>query len=201
MKHIDPIFIPMVTLTQFECISMVVRYVKCRNPGCTVELLQAWEQPRHESELCPLRPVDCPLGCGGRMSRSGTFAHVDAACPLRTVTCSLNCGASVRARDVEIHLQDDCPHRVVRLRLLDFLRLSDFHGIGHWVFSFPQKIPLLSYYGELSLPYLYPFFHLHISFSASCLVLIHLLSFIYHSSCSSRWTALLCATVMCARAI
>ena len=31
------------------------RFVRCRNAGCHVELLQAWEQEQHESEFCPQR--------------------------------------------------------------------------------------------------------------------------------------------------
>ena len=56
------------TLVQHESTDCPRRAV-CRNEGCFIDGLQAWEQERHGWTLPPARR-GLPLGCGARMRRT-----------------------------------------------------------------------------------------------------------------------------------
>jgi ankyrin repeat protein len=106
-------------LVEHEANECPKRSVRCRNPGCHVELLQAWEQVQHEAELCPQRSIDCPLGCGQRLRLSLMGAHVDGDCPMRTVDCEFGCGATMRLKDrASKHNAFECPNRLAECKLM-----------------------------------------------------------------------------------
>ena len=101
------------TLVQHESTDCPRRAVKCRNEGCFIDGLQAWEQERHELELCTQRVVDCPLGCGARMRRTLMTNHTDNECVERMVDCALGCERTMRFKHRAKHEIRDCPHRLV----------------------------------------------------------------------------------------
>ena len=58
----------------------------------------------HERFLCPLRFVDCKLGCGERIAEHEREAHERDDCVLREVPCPHGCGALMQARQRHAHV-------------------------------------------------------------------------------------------------
>lgn len=80
----------------------------CRFDGCGIKLRRR-DRVRHEA-LCDFMPVqcrysvDCPL-----LLRSEVAHHEAEVCPHRPVLCPMNCGASIAFRHLDDHLGRECP--------------------------------------------------------------------------------------------
>ena len=113
----------------------------------------------HLRKSCPLRSVECPLGCGALTNLTGQASHVANECPKRIVECicgeeivaemmaehevencvytwtqcSYGCGTSVQKYKLADHLENHCPKRNVPCDLMCGLVLWAEEMESHYI--------------------------------------------------------------------
>ena len=85
------------------------RNVSCKY--CDTTELQAREKEHHESVVCKMRPVSCPL-CNEEMLSKDLNAHLGNVCPKRLEECVF-CGEQIRSNAMQHHTQSICKQRIV----------------------------------------------------------------------------------------
>ena len=79
----------------------------CQNRNVTCQLCQATfsanEADQHKRRYCPVREVQCRLGCGEKFAARNTEVHEKEACGMRLVNCSKGCGQTCAAKDLATH--------------------------------------------------------------------------------------------------
>jgi hypothetical protein len=83
----------------------------CQNRDVVCELCKATyvakDGDQHKRRFCPMREVQCRLGCLLRFPAQHTEAHEMTSCSMRLVNCSKGCGQTCAAKDQATH-ECDC---------------------------------------------------------------------------------------------
>ena len=68
---------------------------------------------KHQNKECKKRPYSCEFCCHHKTYDDVVNKHWDI-CPFKPVTCPMNCGKSPQRQNIDAHVNDDCPLTVVK---------------------------------------------------------------------------------------